>query len=204
MGKRGPLSRILDAARAAPGEAGLVALLAVIVLGAAGFVYLRTDQPPPPPIQELSAAQSSDSEPEELLIVHVAGAVASPGVFELHKGSRVKDAIQAAGGSIDGADLDSINLAAPISDGEKVFVPKAGEAAPADQTSAGAPSGGKINLNSANQGQLEELPGVGPVLAQRILEYRQKKGRFSSVRQLMEVEGIGNKKYDSLKDLVTV
>jgi competence protein ComEA len=203
LGIRGPISRILDAARAAPGEAGLVALLAVVVLGAAGFVYARTAQPPPPPIKQLSAAQTSNSQAEELLIVHVAGAVASPGVFELPKGSRVKDAIDAAGGAIDGADLDSINLAAPIADGEKIFVPKPGEGVPPDQGSTGA-TGGKVNLNSATQSQLEELPGVGPVLAQRMLEYRQKKGRFSSVRQLMEVEGIGDKKYDSLKDLVTV
>lgn len=200
--ERRPLSRILDAARAAPGEAGLVAVLAIVVVGAAGFVYARTAQAPVPVIQKTSSAEAPDSRIEELVAVHVAGMVASPGFYEIPKGSRVKDAIEAAGGALEGADLDSINLAAPIADGEKVFVPKPGETAPADQSPGN--SGGKVNLNIANQSQLEELPGVGPVLAQRIIEYRQKKGGFTSVRQLMEVEGIGQKKYGSLKDLVAV
>lgn len=198
---RGLLGKVVDSARAAPGEAGLVAVLAVLVVASAGFVFTRTSQPPAPPIQAQTVEASP--QPEELLLVHVAGMVKAPGVYELKPGSRVRDALEQAGGAVEGADLDSLNLAAPLSDGEKIYVAKPGEAAPQGHSGGAAP-GGKVNLNSATQDQLEELPGVGPVLATRIIEYRQKKGRFTAIRQLMEVEGIGQKKYESLKDLVTI
>ena len=201
MEGRGLFGKVVDSARAAPGEAGLVAMLAVLVVASAGFVFTRTSQPPAPPIQ----AQRSEvsPQPEELVVVHVAGMVNAPGVYELKAGSRVKDAVEAAGGAVEGADLDSLNLAALVSDGEKIYVARPGEAAPEDQSGGTGPVG-KVNINSASQAQLEELPGVGPVLATRIVEHRQKKGRFTSIRQLMEVEGIGQKKYESLKDLVSV
>jgi competence protein ComEA len=163
------------------------------------LVYLRTSEPPAPPIETVSAAEASPT--VVALVVHVAGEVASPGLYELPAGSRVRDAIEAAGGAREGADLDALNLAALISDGEKVYVARKGE--PATAPDASTPPG-KVNLNSATLSQLESLPGVGPVIAQRILDYRQRKGRFTSVRQLLEVEGIGEKKYASMKDQVTV
>lgn len=195
------LSRVAEYARASPGEIGLIAVLSAAVLGASAFVAVRNSEPPAPEIKRLPAvAATAEAGPK--VLVHVAGAVKAPGVYELATGSRVKDAIQAAGGPVDGADLDSLNLAAPVSDGEKVMVAKPGAAAET-QATEGA-TGGKVNLNSAGQPELEELPGVGPVTAQRILDYRKKRGRFTSVRQLLEVEGIGQKRYDALKDLVTV
>lgn len=195
----GLLTRIADFARASPGEVALVAVLAAAVVGGSFLVYLRTSEPPAPPIEAISAAESMPS--PVMLVVHVAGEVASPGIYELQAGSRVRDAIEAAGGARDSADLDALNLAALISDGEKVLVPVKGEI---PVTVAGSTPPGKVNLNTATVDQLEALPGVGPVLAQRIVEHRQRKGRFTSVKQLLEVEGIGEKKYAAMKDQVTV
>lgn len=199
MGSRRWVDRIADLARASPGEVALIALIGAAVLAGSVFVYARTSEPPAPSIRKISAARATPSAPP--LVVHVSGLVASPGVYDLPAGSRVRDAIQAAGGPLEEADVDSLNLAALLADGEKIYLPKKGEAAPA---TAGAEPAGKVNLNTATAAQLEALPGVGPVLAQRILDYRQRKGRFSSVRQLLEVEGIGDKKFASLKDHVTV
>lgn len=200
VGTRRLFERMGDFARASPGETALVALVGTAVVAGSVFVYARSSEPPAPPIEKIAAVQPM---PEaEKVVVHVAGLVLTPGVYELPASSRVRDAIAAAGGPVEGADLDGLNLAALLSDGEKVYVPKKGEA-PAAASSSGLPAG-KVNLNTATVQQLEALPGVGPVLAQRIVDYRQRKGRFISIRQLMEVEGIGEKKYASLKDHVTV
>lgn len=191
------LARLGEFARAAPGEMGVVALLAAVVLSASALIYARTSEPPPPPMRTLKAP---GAERAKGLVVHVAGMVASPGVYELPEGSRVRDAIAAAGGPADGADLDALNLAARLVDGEKVFVPRPGAAPDAGAGESSA----KVNLNAATQAQLEELPGVGPVLARRIIEFRERRGPFRSTRQLLEVEGFGPKKYEALRDLVTV
>jgi competence protein ComEA len=122
----------------------------------------------------------------------------------------VRDALAAAGGPAPGGDPNALNLAAPVADGEQVVVPVAGQAlpgpaAPSAPVTAGA--GGpppKTNLNTATQAQLEELPGVGPKLAQRVLAYRQRKGRFTSTRDLLEVEGFGPKKLAALQDQLSV
>jgi competence protein ComEA len=137
------------------------------------------------------------------LVVHVAGMVISPGVYDLPEGSRTKDAVDAAGGPAQEADLNALNLAALLVDGQKVLVPKQGEVASGGAAGEATEPQGKVNLNMATEAQLQELPGIGPVLADRIVAYRQRK-RFTSTRQLLEVEGIGQKKYDSLKNLVTV
>lgn len=154
--------------------------------------------------------------------VHVVGQVAHPGVVRLPAGSRVADAIAKAGGAGRKADLGAINLARVLVDGEQVRVPKPGEvvaaggagpgggssggaAGPASGGgSGGAGADGKVNLNTATQGQLEELPGVGPVLAQRILDWRTEHGRFTSVDELGEVSGIGEKILSQLQPKVTV
>lgn len=196
--RTGLVSRIANFARASPGELGLMAVLGLAVVGGSALVMARTTDPPAPPIKRAPAAAVASR--EELLVVHVAGMVVSPGVYELPRGSRIKDALAAAGGPVEGADVNALNLAEVLTDGQKIVVTKPGEAPPSEETQA--PSG-KINLNTATKAQLEELPGVGPVLAQRIIDYRQKK-KFTSVRQLLEVDGFGPKKYESLKDLITV
>ena len=195
----GWLSRVRDVARASPQELGLLALMAAAVVAGSLFVYVKTTEPPAPALTRVAPTASASAAPS--LLVHVAGLVKAPGVYPLPDGSRVKDAIAAAGGPVDGADLDQLNLAAPVSDGEKVMVPPKG-ASGESGVAAGTPTG-KVDLNTATKAQLEALPGVGPVLAQRIIDHRTKK-RFTSVRQLLEVEGFGQKKYESLKDLVSV
>jgi competence protein ComEA len=146
-----------------------------------------------------------------LLLVDVAGRVRHPGVYRLPSGARVVDALRAAGGALPGVSTASINLAAPLHDGEQVAVgvPGAGQPSPPDGSgtadgSAGAAGSGAVDLNTATLEQLEALPGVGPVLAQNVLDWRAAHGRFSSVNQLTEVSGIGPAKFAVLKPLVIV
>lgn len=129
--------------------------------------------------------------------VHVVGEVAQAGLYELALGSRVQDAIAAAGGFSEDAVEHSVNLARVLSDGEQLVV-----LGPDDMLSS--ESGGLISLNRANESQLDDLPGVGPALAARILEYRKSVGSFSDIRQLREIRGIGEKLFAQIKDLVTL
>ncbi len=126
------------------------------------------------------------------LVVDVGGAVASPGVMELPAGARVRDAIAAAGGFLDGADRSSINLARPLVDGEQVYVPVAGE----DRA-------GAVNVNAADAAALDELPGIGPVLAERIVADRTANGPFVSIEDLDRVSGIGPSLVARLAGLAT-
>jgi competence protein ComEA len=135
------------------------------------------------------------------VVVHVAGAVREPGVYRLPSGSRVTDAVQRAGGATHRADTSLLNLAAPVADGTQVIVPRRG-AAPTGWAAAGAPAG-PVQLNSATVEQLDALPGIGPVTAQRIVEYRQAHGAFRSVEELDAVPGIGPARVEQLKELVT-
>jgi competence protein ComEA len=138
------------------------------------------------------------------VVVAVAGKVRRPGLVELSAGSRVADAIKAAGGVVKNTDIGYLNLARKVTDGELIVVgatPSSG--APPGSGDAADPSG-KINLNIATTQQLDGLPGVGPVLAERILSFRDAHGGFRSVTDLRQVDGIGPARYEQLKDLVTV
>ncbi|HZY29794.1 MAG TPA: ComEA family DNA-binding protein [Jiangellaceae bacterium] len=154
-----------------------------------------------------AVAASAAPGPTEL-VVHVAGRVRTPGVVRLPPGSRVLDAVEAAGGADDGVDLSGLNLARLVADGEQVLVGIA--PAPGGTGIDGPPGGpatpgtGPIDLNSATADLLDTLPGVGPTLAGRILEWREQHGRFSSVDELLEVSGIGSKTLAELAPLVTV
>ncbi len=146
-----------------------------------------------------------------VLVVHVVGRVRHPGVQELAVGSRVGDAVAAAGGASDDADLSAVNLARLLVDGEQIRVPRPGEvvtgAAPGVGSSSGAGGGaapgGLVSLNAADVTALDALPGIGPVLAQRIVDWRSENGRFTSVDELAEVSGIGEKLLGRLRPLVT-
>lgn len=145
------------------------------------------------------------------LLVHVTGAVRSAGLVSLPAGSRVVDAVAAAGGLADDADAAGVNLARPVADGEQLVVPRVGEAPAAAGPAAGGSAGGSsagagaiVNLNTATQDQLETLPRIGPALAQRILDWRQANGRFVKPTDLLKVTGIGQKLFDGLKDRVAV
>ncbi|HTM84861.1 MAG TPA: helix-hairpin-helix domain-containing protein [Mycobacterium sp.] len=142
------------------------------------------------------------------LFVHILGAVAKPGLYQLHDGARAVDAVAAAGGFTADADRQQLNLARLVSDGEQIYVPKVGEAGagpPGSVAGGGAgASGGKVNINTASESDLETLPRVGPAMAKRIIAWRQDNGRFATVEDLMSVTGIGEKTFAELKDLVTV
>jgi len=142
-----------------------------------------------------------------LVVVDVVGAVRLPGLYKLEQGARIADAVARAGGATRKADLALINLAAPLADGEQVVVPKRGAAASSAAPSAtGGPAGvaasGPVHLSTATLEELDSLPGVGPVTAQKILDYRQKHGAFTSVDELDAVPGIGPARMEQLKDLV--
>jgi competence protein ComEA len=141
----------------------------------------------------------------KLLVVDVAGAVRRPGLYRLRSGSRIDDAIAAAGGATGKAQLDTVNLAAPVADGEQVVVPGRGATvggAAATPPAAGSSPSAPLDLNSATLEQLEALPGIGPVTAQKILDFRQQHGAFHSVEELQGVPGIGPAHMAQLKGLV--
>ncbi|WP_104081402.1 ComEA family DNA-binding protein [Cryobacterium sp. Y11] len=145
-----------------------------------------------------------------IIFVHVLGAVARPGLFQLRDGARVMDAIAAAGGLSAEADPGGVNLARIVSDGEQFYVPRQGEVPPQLPAAAGSGAGGaaapaaKVNLNTATVADLESLPRIGPTMAQRIIDYRTANGRYTSVDGLRDVTGIGDKTFEGLKDLITV
>jgi competence protein ComEA len=188
---------------------GLVALLAV-TLGGAGLWYVRSLPRPvevatAPSGGTASAPASASPSPEVVVLVDVAGWVRRPGVYEFTEGARVIDAIDAAGGARSGAVLEALNLAAPLTDGTQILVPREGQegVAPAPVT-GGAVAGGLVNVNSALATELEELPGIGEVIAQRIIDYRTENGPFATVDELLDVSGIGDAILESIRELVTV
>ena len=163
----------------------------------------------------VSGAMPGDVSEAETLFVHIGGCVAVPGVYELPGGARIADAVAAAQGFTDDAAPDAVNLARPLSDGERVIVPSVQEyedlqerGSWEDGDSAGETSSSqadkKVNINTASAAQLESLPGVGPATAQKIVASRQAEGPFGCCEDLMRVSGIGQKKYDGLAELICV
>ncbi len=170
----------------------LIAVVMGIVMGSKRAPEPSSDSPPSLPTSTLAGQR---------LRVYVSGWVASPGVVELPEGAIVAEAIAAAGGALGGAGLDTINLAAVVGEGDHIHVP--GLEAAADGV-ARAADDGLISLNRASATELEALPGVGPVLAQRIVSYRDGSGRFESVEDLLDVPGIGEAKLAAIRDLISV
>jgi competence protein ComEA len=169
--------------------------IAVLIIGAR---WIRSSQARSGGGPEVSFAadSSSQSEGTQDVVVHVAGAVRRPGVYRLPAGSRVTDAVKRAGGFDRGANQGAINLAARLSDGQQVVVPGSGTAAASSATGAGS---GPISLGSATVEQLDQIEGIGPVTAQKIIEFRDQHGGLSSIDQLDEVNGIGPSTMQSLR-----
>lgn len=221
----------LGALRADPGRAGVIALLGVGIIAVLVTVFtVMRDAPPPvssanlPAVQMVSTAAGTPAPaeaPDGPVVVSVVGLVNTPGLVTLTAGDRIADALEAAGGAVDGADLVGLNLARRVVDGEQIIV---GLAAPAGSpspmgssvssatepdTPAIAPdgavgSGGPVDLNIATPEDLDALPGVGPVTAAAIIAWRDANGKFTSVDQLGEVDGIGPARLDKLRGLVDV
>lgn len=187
----------------------LVGVMAGFAL--AGLVFFVSRAPAGEPIALMPAPT------KEPIAVHVIGAVPRPGLYEFAEGARVQDAIDAAGGLLSGADVDSINLAALLEDGRQLNIPyKAGGGASGNGVSddglnlpgaTEAPSSSDselININTASLAELDSLPGIGPTIAQRILDYREANGPFQKTEDIMNVSGIGPSTFDHIKDLITV
>ena len=152
-----------------------------------------------------SAAPAGEpTPPPSPVVVSVVGRVARPGLVTLPAGARVADAVEAAGGLLPGADPSSVNLAAPLADGQQVAVGVPGATVPPAAGTGPPAAGGPVDLNSAGVAELEALPGIGPVLAQRIVDHREQQGPFTAVEDLQEVPGIGPAVVDGLADAVTV
>lgn len=186
---------------------GAAVVLGLVVLSAAVGLGIMRGQAQPSQTVQMDAATDDAPSDDDLaggeLYVHVLGQVTHPGLYMLESDARVVDALAAAGGTLDDADLQAVNLARLLSDGEQLIVPVVG--ADADGGEGSAPIGdGLIDLNNADQTELETLPRIGPAIAQRIIEWRETNGRFQSVDDLLAVSGIGEKLLAGIRDLVRV
>jgi len=231
-GTSGGSASWIAAVRADPGRAGVIALAAVGVIAVlvTVFTLMRDDRPPVasaklPPVQMVSSASPTPGAPpksDEPVVVSVVGLVHTPGLVTLNPGARIADALSAAGGALDGADLIGLNMARRVTDGEQIIVGIAGppgepaamgssiaaepgtappEGAPSVSGNASAP-GGLVDLNTATVEQLDTLPGIGPVTAAAIVAWRDANGRFTNVDQLGDVDGIGPARLEKLRELV--
>ena len=210
------------AARWDPGRWGAIGLGAVAALAAViAAVGVWSGRPVAEPVPDLpvvavaAAPTSAAGDPVPVVpaggpvIVNVAGKVRRPGLVTMREGARVGEAVEAAGGALPAVDLTPLNLAARVVDGQQIVVgapvpvaaPPGPGAAPA---AAAAPGGGKLDLNAASLEQLDALPGVGPVTAKKILDWRTQNGRFAAVEQLREIPGIGDARFGTLRELVRV
>lgn len=184
-----------------------VLVIVALLVAAVGLSVTLLSWPDSEPAATAPATpvEATEAEPKTI-VVSVAGAVKEPGIVELAAGSRVADAIEAAGGLTDGADPGFLNLARVVADGDLVAVPDAAaSAAPAPgDDSGGAGTGGLVNINVAGAAELDALKGIGPVLAERIIEYREANGSFQSLDELSEVSGIGSALLEQLRDQVTL
>jgi competence protein ComEA len=196
----------MDMPAVSRGRALAYAAVALLVLVLAARLLHARSEPPPPAGPHATAVLEAESEPAPQVVVHVVGAVRQPGLYRLDEGSRVDDAIAKAGGATRRAALALVNLAAPVADGQQVVVPSSarGGAATSAAGAAAAPgvSAGRVHLNTATLADLDALPGIGPVTAQRILDYRAQKGAFQTVEELDAVPGIGPARLAQLVELV--
>jgi competence protein ComEA len=196
----------------------LVAVIGAAILGALVLWMRGAPAVVAPPAQASAegapAPEALGATPPEggVVLVHVAGAVRRPGLYELPAGARVADAIDSAGGPRRNADLDTVNLAQVLSDAMKVEIPTRGQAVSAPPSPGATPglavggttSGGVVSLNSADLAALEAIPGIGPVKAAAILQYRDEAGSFSTVEELLDVTGIGPATLESIRPYVTI
>lgn len=174
-------------------------LLALAVLGGTMYGYYLEQQ-----TIALDPAVRVPAEEKRTVTVYVCGEVKQPKLVTLQEGQRVADAINAVGGVIETADIDRINMAALVEDGMQVRVPMRIAAAEGHSKSTSKNAEGQINLNTATEKELQELPGIGPAMSARIVEYREEHGDFQNIEDVKQVRGIGNAKFEKMKDKVTI
>jgi len=179
----------------------IVAFLAAIIVVGGAILALRRPESPPLTIAEPTPLPVSST--PATIRVYVTGAVRNPGVYSLHAGDRVEDAVNAAGGATAEADLTRTNLAARVNDGQQIYVVQKGETPPPLPATTGSSEPGKININTASLAELDTLPGIGQVTAQKIIDYRTKNGPFKSVQELKDQKIVTSSTYDKIKDLIT-
>ena len=211
----------------------IIAIILIILVVIAYYYFYLRDTTEEISNQDLEVNNTQENnQPNETIVVHVSGAVNIEGIVELDSGSRIANAIEKAGGIKENADMTDINLAYPLEDGMKIYIPtkeeteanKNNENTPAESYVTAA-SGGvnskeatnstsssstsdttskKVNINTATQEELDTLPGIGPSIAAKIIDYREQNGKFNSIEEIKEVSGIGEAKYEKIKDSITI
>ena len=191
---------------------------ALIIIGVGVYIYWA-NKAEEYDFNDFYANTEPDKKKENTIIVHITGEVKNAGIIELPEESRIADAIEQAGGVTEEADFDQVNLAFVLSDGQKIYIPNKKEReANEEKAYITAESGNnviikdkieggkkqKVNINEAKQEELEELPGIGPSIAKKIIEYREQNGKFTSIDELQEVKGIGEAKLENIKEYITV
>ncbi len=188
----------------------IIASIAIIIVACVGSIMLAKYH-----VEDINIQAGGDevktkvaisiSEPEKplnIIKVDVKGAVKNPGVIALEEGKRVDDVLKKAGGALETADLNKVNLAAPLMDGQVIYIPKEGEIITSDLYIN--QSSGKININTADKQMLQKLPRVGEKIAERIIEYRNENGMFERIEDIINVSGIGETTFEDMKDLITL
>ncbi len=177
----------------------VIAILAMVaIVGAGAYIGVRQLRAMPAPAQDQFFTEATETEDVPQMIVHVSGQVVTPGTYYVAAGARVQDAIWAAGGTTRQADLSLLNLAAFLADGDKVTVPERPKPSTGG-SSSNTERETAIDINQATARELEQLPGIGPMLAEEIVKYRKRHGHFTRLEQLMRVPGIAEKKFEGIK-----
>lgn len=178
-------------------------ILSVIVVSVAVF-FVRRPEPPRVMVQQTTAKPVAAVSPQvaAVLVVHLSGEVIAPGVYRLPVGARIDDALKAAGGPTGSGDIHRLNLAARLADGQQIVVPRTGNPPVAGAISSPSPTASRVNINSASVAELDRLPGVGPVTAQRIVAYREQNGQFITVEHLRAANLVNASTFEKIKDLI--
>ena len=202
----------------------VIAIAGIVAIGIMYFIYnknqVKEDINIENEILVNSVITNENNINDDIVVIHITGSVKNPGIVKLKEGSRIEDAIEAAGGLTENADITKVNLAYVVEDGTKIKIPSASEEDIGDEDIIDSKSGDNIiieentvssnnstqtiNINKATEKEFETLPGIGPSLASKIIEYRNQNGKFGSIEDIKNVNGIGDNKYEKIKDLITV
>lgn len=202
----------------------VIAIAGIVVIGIMYFIYnknqVKEDINIENEILVNNVITNENHTNDDIVIIHITGSVKNPGIVKLKEGSRIEDAIESAGGLTENADITKVNLAYVVEDGTKIKIPSASEEDIGDEDIIDSKSGDNIiieenavpsnnssqtiNINKATEKEFETLPGIGPSLASKIIEYRNQNGKFESIEDIKNVNGIGDNKYEKIKDLITV